>query len=184
LVIELAAVPRWFVPPATVHLGTITQSQEVIVVMSRRTDPSWEPLLPAGQRLQSRQALGRPYVWEGQAGESGQSVRETDGDWLQQPRRAIEGRHVADRARALIGDELRKPTAWCQLIPCIAHYTHPEALGEADIVARAIASGWCMDAFGRLVCPLCQQRAPLWSSAPPVRRLPPCRLSTQPGTRQ
>jgi len=145
--------------------------------MSHRAPPSWEPWLPARRPQQSPQALGRPYVWEGQADEPGLPVPEGDSA-LSRP--AINGRHAADRARALIGDELRRPTAWCQLAPCIERYTHPEALGEADIAARAIASGWCLDGFGRLVCPGCQQRVPLWSSAPPARQRSPTR--SLPGT--
>lgn len=135
--------------------------------MSHRAPPSWQPVLPARQPPQSRQALGRPYVWEGQPGESSRPVPEGDSELSRPP---INGRHAADRARAMIGDELRKPTAWCQLTPCIEHYTHPDALGEADIAARAIAAGWCLDAVGRLVCPSCQQRVPLWNPAPPARR--------------
>jgi hypothetical protein len=38
----------------------------------------------------------------------------------------------------------------------------------ADIAVRALAAGWCEDGFGRLVCASCQQRLPIWSSAPVV----------------
>jgi hypothetical protein len=70
--------------------------------------------------------------------------------------------------RAVIGDHLREPAAWCELSPCIARYADAEALGQADVVARAIAAGWCKDLFGRLICPACQQRLPVWSAAPLV----------------
>ncbi|HET9893858.1 MAG TPA: hypothetical protein VFQ44_02890 [Streptosporangiaceae bacterium] len=74
----------------------------------------------------------------------------------------------AGPAQAVIGDQLRKLTAWCQIGSCIARYTDGNALGEVDLVALAVAAGWCHDAFGRLVCPDCQQRQPLWSARPLV----------------
>jgi hypothetical protein len=70
----------------------------------------------------------------------------------------------------VIGDQLREVAAWCELSPCIARYTHAKALGQADIVARAVADGWRKDAVGRLICPECQQRRPIWSAAPVVPR--------------
>jgi hypothetical protein len=70
--------------------------------------------------------------------------------------------------RAVIGDELRNPIAWCELTPCISWHGDPAALGEADIRARAIASGWRVDAFGRLVCPHCQRRDPRFRATHPV----------------
>jgi hypothetical protein len=70
--------------------------------------------------------------------------------------------------RAVIGDELRNPIAWCELTPCISWHGDPAALGEADIRARAIDSGWRVDAFGRLVCPLCQRRDPRFRTTHPV----------------
>ena len=71
----------------------------------------------------------------------------------------------------MIGDQLREPAVWCDLGPCIARYADTEALGQADVVARAIAVGWCEDMFGRLICPACQQRLPIWSAAPLVLRM-------------
>ena len=70
--------------------------------------------------------------------------------------------------RAVIGDELRNPIAWCELAPCISWHADPAALGEADIRARAIASGWRVDAFGRLVCLACQRRDPRFRVTHPV----------------
>lgn len=72
--------------------------------------------------------------------------------------------------RAVIGDSLRVPMAWCQAGSCVAWYADPSALGEADVRARALAAGWCVDAFGQLACPSCQQRDYLWSASPLVPR--------------
>lgn len=70
---------------------------------------------------------------------------------------------VAITERAVLGDTMRWPTAWCEMPGCISWHDHPAALGEADIRARALAAGWYRDAVGRLVCPSCQQRNPdLW----------------------
>ncbi len=70
--------------------------------------------------------------------------------------------------RAAIGDELRIPIAWCEMGSCISHYTDPEALGEADIRARAIDAGWRVDALRRLACPKCQQSDSWFWTAHPV----------------
>ena len=76
---------------------------------------------------------------------------------------------VAITERAAIGDELRIPIAWCDMGACISHYEHPEALGEADIRARAIVAGWRVDALGRLACPQCQQSGRwFWTTHPVV----------------
>jgi hypothetical protein len=69
--------------------------------------------------------------------------------------------------RALIGDQLRTPIAWCEMDSCISHHADPAGLGEADIRARAIRAGWRVDALGRLACPNCQQSSPsFWASHP------------------
>ena len=71
---------------------------------------------------------------------------------------------------APIGDALRIPIAWCEMESCISHYSHPAALGEADIRARAIAAGWRVDALGRLACPQCLRSGPwFWTTHPIVR---------------
>jgi hypothetical protein len=71
--------------------------------------------------------------------------------------------------RAAIGDELRRPIAWCEMDSCIQYFAHPAALGEADIRARAIAAEWRVDALGRLACPRCQQSGPwFWTTHPIV----------------
>jgi hypothetical protein len=63
-------------------------------------------------------------------------------------------------ARAVIGDQLRKPVMWCEMGSCVSWHADPAALGEADARARAVSAGWRIDAFGRLACPRCQQTDP------------------------
>jgi hypothetical protein len=71
--------------------------------------------------------------------------------------------------QAVIGDQLRVPIMWCEIGSCIAWYSDPAALGEADTRARAIGAGWRIDALGRLACPRCQQTDPrFWASRPVV----------------
>ena len=70
--------------------------------------------------------------------------------------------------RALIGEELRTPTVWCELGPCISWHADRDALGVADVRARAIARGWRIDALGRLTCPQCQQRSASFRATRPV----------------
>jgi hypothetical protein len=68
----------------------------------------------------------------------------------------------------LIGDELRTPTAWCEMSSCISWHADRSALGEADIRARAISAGWRIDALGRLACPRCQQTSASFRATRPV----------------
>ena len=84
------------------------------------------------------------------------------------PGRARKKAPIEITERAAIGDELRIPLAWCEMGSCISHYTDQEALGEADIRARAIAVGWRVDALGRLACPQCQQADSWFWTAHPV----------------
>jgi hypothetical protein len=72
-------------------------------------------------------------------------------------------------ARAVIGDELRMPIMRCEMGSCISWHSDPDALGEADIRARAIAAGWRVDALGRLACPRCQQSDGRFWATHPVR---------------
>ena len=69
---------------------------------------------------------------------------------------------VAITEHCVIGDQIRVPAAWCDMTDCRARFAHPAALGEANNRTRALASGWGQDAYGRLLCPACQQqrRAP------------------------
>ena len=67
--------------------------------------------------------------------------------------------------RAIIGDEIGIPTMWCDFQPCDATYTHPDALGERDLRARALAAGWRYDALGRRACPKCAQHDPTFWTA-------------------
>jgi hypothetical protein len=89
----------------------------------------------------------------------------------QEPRRPVE--RGDEFVRAVIGDQIRIPVMWCQFGSCIARYTHPRALGERDLRARALAAGWRYDALGRLACPDCAQHdTTFWARRPPalVRR--------------
>src|SRR5690348_7541413 len=56
-----------------------------------------------------------------------------------------------------IGDQIRLPATCCDFVDCGAEFADPAALGEADNRARALVAGWRADAFGRLLCPACQQ---------------------------
>lgn len=74
---------------------------------------------------------------------------------------------IAITERAVLGDQIRKPIAGCEIAPCAGRYEDPAALGEADIRVRALGAGWRHDAVGRLVCPGCQQRSPdFWTVCP------------------
>ncbi len=76
--------------------------------------------------------------------------------------------------RAVIGDQLRLPTVWCELRPCISHFADRDALGEADVRVRALSVGWREDALGRLACPRCVQGNPGFMATCPVAPwLPP-----------
>jgi hypothetical protein len=74
---------------------------------------------------------------------------------------------VAITGHCVIGDQIRVPAAWCDMAGCGVRFADPAALGEADNRARAAVAGWGEDAFGRLLCPACQQRHHL----APVRRV-------------
>jgi len=68
----------------------------------------------------------------------------------------------------VIGDQLRMPIMWCEMGSCISWHADPAALGEGDARSRAIGAGWCIDAFGRLACPRCQQTDPGFRVSRPV----------------
>ena len=70
--------------------------------------------------------------------------------------------------RAVIGDQLRMPIAWCEMGCCISWHSDPAALGEGDARARALGADWRIDAFGRLACPRCQQTDPDFRASRPV----------------
>jgi hypothetical protein len=59
---------------------------------------------------------------------------------------------------------------WCELEPgaCVSWHGDREALGMADVRARAIAAGWRIDALGRLTCPQCQQRSAIFRATQQV----------------
>lgn len=64
---------------------------------------------------------------------------------------------LAVTEHCFIGDQIRLPAARCDILGCDAEFADLAALGEADNRARALAAGWRVDAFGRLMCPACQQ---------------------------
>lgn len=101
----------------------------------------WPPGASAGQELADGQD-GSP--WPSAATVIRQAART-----LVQP--------VPVTERPVIGDQLRQPSVWCHGNACISRHADPDALGEADARARAIAAGWREDAVGRLICPDCQQ---------------------------
>ena len=70
--------------------------------------------------------------------------------------------------RAIIGDECRVPILWCEFGRCIARYTSEDTLGERDLRARALATGWRYDALGRLACPSCGQHDPSFRNSRPA----------------
>jgi len=134
---------------------------------------------PPGRRPAPRQALGQPYVWDGGGSDPDEVDRAADDD-DREPESSVAIRLLrsADALtglaptteRAVIGDELRELAAWCQIGACIARHADAQALGEVDIRNRAVAAGWCVDLFGRLICPSCQQTIPVWSALPLVGR--------------
>jgi hypothetical protein len=68
---------------------------------------------------------------------------------------------------AVIGDEIRIPTLWCEFGRCIERYTHAAASGERDLRGRALGAGWRYDALGRLACPACVAGDPEFLAAQP-----------------
>jgi hypothetical protein len=72
---------------------------------------------------------------------------------------------VAITERAVWGDQIRRPIAWCEMAACSSRYEDLAALGEADIRARALAAGWRYDHAGRLLCPYCLWRCPRLQAA-------------------
>jgi len=65
---------------------------------------------------------------------------------------------VAITERCVIGDQIRVPSARCEMAGCASAFADPAALGEADNRARALVAGWDDDPLGQLVCPACQRR--------------------------
>jgi len=75
-----------------------------------------------------------------------------------QPRRFDPLTHpVAITEHCVIGDQVRLPSAWCDIAGCGSSFADPAALGEIDNRSRAARAGWAQDAYGRLVCPDCQR---------------------------
>lgn len=70
--------------------------------------------------------------------------------------------------RSVIGDQIHRPIIWCQIDSCIASFSDPRALGEADNRALALKAGWREDKLGRMVCQACLQRSPQFRPTYPV----------------
>ena len=132
--------------------------------MGPRTLPRHARPLAAG-RWAGRPAVAR---WAGQIAERGlarppAAARELPGHppadaEAAGPRRDPLLDPLAITEHCVIGDQIRLPAAGCDIVGCGAEFADLAALGEADNRARALAAGWSVDAFGRLVCPACQQR--------------------------
>jgi len=113
--------------------------------------------------------------WAGRMAEPGRLRPQADREAPQPPARHDPLVHpVAITEHCVIGDQIRVPAARCDMAGCVSGFADPAALGEAHNRARALAASWGEDAFGRLVCPACQQRY----RVAPARR----DLQRQPGT--
>jgi hypothetical protein len=137
------------------HLGEASVAAKTIPRHARALAPQRAVPRPDAGRLPGPTVsnTGQPQLADGWAG----------ADPLAGP--------IAITEHAVLGDAIRRPIAWCEMPCCISRHEHPAALGEADIRARALATGWCHDAVGRLVCPSCQQRNPdLWVALRLVRQ--------------
>jgi hypothetical protein len=119
-------------------------------------------ILPAGP---VRRRRSRPANADGRAG---QLYPRAELEYSAHHRAYPPAPITAITERAVIGDLLRVPMAWCQSGTCISRHSDRDALGEVDVRARAVVAGWCVDAFGRLICPSCQQRYHVWSTRAPV----------------
>jgi hypothetical protein len=141
--------------------------------VSPKTLPRHARPLAAG-RWAGRPAVGR---WAGRIAERGLARLPADsrglpghppGDAGAAPRRhdpLVDPLAITERC--VIGDQLRMPATCCDIVGCGAEFSDLAALGEADNRARALAAGWRMDAFDRLVCPTCEQRPDAaWPRAP------------------
>ncbi|MGE5133795.1 MAG: hypothetical protein ACM32E_12895 [Gemmatimonadota bacterium] len=158
-----AGDPEW--PARQAPGGQGPAGQESAGQEREEPEPEWRralapvpvPWQQPGPQAQRPAPGGDPAAWR-PAGAAGPA-----GDPLLHP--------VPLTERPVIGDELRLPRVWCQAGRCIARHADPEALGEADARARAIAAGWREDAFGRLICPACQQGGDyyFWIAQPVIR---------------
>ena len=88
-------------------------------------------------------------------------------------------RREASAPRATIGDQLRRPVAWCEMGSCIWHHADPAALGEADVApARSRPAGASMPSAD---WPAPDASRPAPASGPPARL--PCGTGTTPSPR-
>jgi hypothetical protein len=79
---------------------------------------------------------------------------------------------IAITEHSVIGDQIRLPAACCDMTGCFRSFADPAALGEADNRARALAVGWGADAYGRPICPGCQQRHRIRPAQRALKRIP------------
>ena len=90
---------------------------------------------------------------------------------------------IAITEQPVLGDQIRRPLAECEIARCAGRYEDPVAVGEADVRARAVGAGWRHDAVGRLVCPACQRRPDAWAAYPADPAAPaPAGEARQPDT--
>jgi hypothetical protein len=131
-----------------------------------------EPADDSGPRPETAAATAPPASWPTVVAEAGTGTEASAGAATLEitPSHAapVAARREASPLRAAIGDQLRRPVAWCEMGSCIWRHADPAALGEADIRARAISAGWRVDALGRLACPRCQQTSPDFRASCPV----------------
>ncbi len=137
------------------------------------TEPDTSGYVPPARKDESGVTPGAAVPLNGYASRTSAGTRATASAPVRAPLRAPARAPVTTPAeaplvRALIGDELRTPTAWCEMSSCISWHADRSALGEADIRARAIGAGWRIDALGRLACPRCQQTSSSFRATRPV----------------
>lgn len=137
------------------------------------TEPETSGYVPPARRDEPGVTPGAAAPLNGYAPRTSAGTRATVSAPLRPPlrppvRAGVRAPAEAPLVRALIGDELRTPTAWCEMSSCISWHADRSALGEADIRARAIGAGWRIDALGRLACPRCQQTSASFRATRPV----------------
>jgi hypothetical protein len=133
------------------------------------TEPDTSGYVPPANKDEARVTPGAAAPLNRYASRTSAGTRATVSAPVCAPVRAgVPAPAEAPLVRALIGDELRTPTAWCEMSSCISWHADRSALGEADIRARAIGAGWRIDALGRLACPRCQQTSASFRATRPV----------------
>jgi len=167
------------------HGGEASQNGRRVTAGAGAGEPGWDGTSEAGQggRGSGRASAAGARRGSARAGHRAGGAASTEvlgeGRSLWQLTRPVPpGSPPAARAgraarggsggQAVIGDQLRIPIAWCEMLQCISHHSSPAALGEADVRASAIAAGWRYDRLERLTCPQCLQSNPWFWPAHPV----------------